>query len=82
MDNSIRMTDYLKKKAINRLESVPADAFPREAFFMHRGRKMCIRQACKCINYKPTAQIWAAFDVGGMTHWYKIGEPIDLTKGE
>ena len=76
------MTDYLKKKAINCLQSVPADAFPREAFFMHKGYKMCIRQSCKCINYKPTAQIWAAFDVGGMIHWYKIGEPIDLMKGE
>lgn len=82
MENRVRMTDYLKKKAINRLESVPADAFPREAFFMHKGHKMCIRQGCKCINYKPTAQIWAAVDLGGMIHWYKVGEPIALMKGE
>lgn len=78
MENYVRMTDYLKKKAINRLQSVPADVVPREAFFTHRGHKMCIRQSCKCIGQKAdTAQIWAAFDMGGILHWYKIGEPIE-----
>ena len=81
-DNNIKLTPFLKRKALDALQAVPDDQKPREAFFEHRGHKMCIRQGCKCINYRPTAQIWAAFDFGGILHWYKIGQPLEIQKGE
>ena len=78
-DNNIKLTPFLKRKALDALRAVPEDQKPREAFFEHRGHKMCIRQD---INHRPAAQIWAAFEFGGILHWYKIGQPLEIKKGE